>query len=581
MLKALISLYLLSLSAEAASCQLVKETAQARLERCGGVDVLELRGTPLERARANGELLRDTLSREVTGYFADKIFDVTRGKPAFVTKMLEIAYHQIVRLFHRKAPKALTEELNAMAAAMGVESIYLKRAISLPDTATLLFALGSHSPFRSLPSAGCTSVARNQGGKFVYGRNLDFAGVDTWDLHPTLTILLPPEGSGELKHIAFGSHGAHLGGITGVNEAGISFAVHQNYTSYGSFSGVPMFYIGELVLREAKTLQQAEDILRRYRPAPLWTFVVTDLKTGEAMAVESSGKHFSVRKSESGLFAQTNHVMNQENRDDESISLGTKLNSIHRMKLAMQALEKMSGAGVSVENLAKILSYQDDPQGQLSAYHDVLKAHTIQTVLLSASNGKPEKLYLSADRAPTAAGRFAAFDWNTLWSPAKAPRSFELVDPTKTPPEKRARQTEISQAFHVYFDKHDYEGAAKMLEAHQSLDASLFRAIALYQAQRYEESALIARQAADNLRFLAEPAYILQSVQWVRMAALLRLGRKAEAVAIAEKVKESNPLNLRLQEFVGDLAAGKEPPAWMLRTIAFEFFSGDMGGRER
>lgn len=581
MLTLFATLLILHSPAHAASCTLVTERAHARVERCGKLDVVELRGTPIERAQANGELLRDVFSQEVMQYFAEKINDVTRGRPVYVTGPVEFLYNQIVRLLHRRAPTSLTMELDAMAAAFGKESIYLKRAMSLPDTAGLINAAGSLSFLRALPSAGCTSIARKEGSRFFYGRNLDFAGAGIWDKHPLMTIVLPPEGSGELKHIAFGAHGAHFGGITGVNEAGISFAVHQNYMKAAGLSGVPMFMIGELVLREAKSLAEAEAILRKYRPAPVWTFVVTDLKTGEAMAVETSQEHFAVRKMESGVFSQTNHIMHQEVREDEFISLGTKLNSIHRMKLAMDMLEKLRGPAVNAESFANILAYQEDKAGQLSAYHDILKAHTIQTVLLGARNGTPEKVYLSADAAPTAGGVFNAFDWNALWTPAKAPRAYEVVDLTRTPATKRERQREISQAFHAYFDQHDFESAAKFLEKHNSVDAYLFRAIAMYQAKRFEESIHITQQALNNPRWVAEPAYILQSVQWVRVAALLQLGRDGEAQVIAAKLVESDPPNLRLKEFAGLVAAGKSLPGWMLQNIAFEFFSGDMSGRER
>ena len=38
---------------------------------------------------------------------------------------------------------------------------------------------------------------------------------------------LPPSGSSEAKHIAIGAEGLPVSSITGVNEAGITFAVHQ------------------------------------------------------------------------------------------------------------------------------------------------------------------------------------------------------------------------------------------------------------------------------------------------------------------------------------------------------------------
>ena len=146
-----------------------------------------------------------------------------------------------------------------------------------------------------------------------------------------MIVTAPPAESGELRHAVFGADGLLFGGITGVNEAGIAFAVQQNYSRDGGLFGVPMTFIGELVLRKARSLSEAETLLRELRPAALWTFVVADLKSGETMAVESSSRHFASRRMENGKFVQTNHLMHEETRPDEFLSVGTKTNSIYRM----------------------------------------------------------------------------------------------------------------------------------------------------------------------------------------------------------------------------------------------------------
>lgn len=583
----IIGLLLFPFNAVASECESITEKTGVALKRCGNLSVLYLTGKPVERARAAGELMREggPLTPAVVHYFAEKVSDAVPPGASLARLGFNLIYNQIVRLLHRALPPAQSEEIDALASGMGLEGITLRRAISLADAAAGLNALGSLGPLRSLPAAGCTSVAAaDESGNFVYGRNLDFAGAELWDRHPLLTVISPEPGSSDLKHLIFGADGVIFGGITGANEAGITFAVQQNYSKDASLSGVPMMFVGELVLRQARNLAEAEVLLRKYRPAFLWTFLLSDLKTGEAISVESSSRHFSVRRMESHGLVQTNHVMSEETKNEESISLGTKMNSIYRMKKAFESLEALPGNGATMEAVAKILAHQDNPEGEIQAYRDVLKAHTIQTVILEAKSGSPASFYVSMDAAPTSGGRYAKFSFSEIFAGPGSLR-FEISDPLRTPLAKRQKQREISQAFHAYFDEHNIPKAASFLANHHTLDAELFRSIALYQEKRFHESLSAATNALSNPRFLGEPAYILQSLQWVRLASLQLLSREnesrqGEAVSLAERLltEGEGPANPRLAELAREIAAGRTPHPSLL-TLTFEFFSGDIGGR--
>ena len=568
-------IFALRASAEDIPCSILKEVPGGSVTKCGQLTVVTLKGDPLDRAKAQGLLLKDPLSREAIDYFANKIFDLTKKLPRPLAWLTEKFYNGLIRVLHRNAPPAMAEEMDAMSQAMGEDGIFLRRGISLPDIASIIHSIGSSSWFRFIPASGCTSVARNDNGNFFYGRNLDFAGARVWDKYPTATIILPREGSDELKHVAFGAHGVFLASITGVNEAGITFSVHQNFTSSGSVSGIPMFYIGEMLLRSAKNLNEAEAILRKYRPAVMWTFVVGDLKTGSIMAAESSPLSFTVRKMESGVFAQTNHLMGP--KESEFISPSTKLNSIYRMKVALEHLGHLEAGKTQVGDLAKILSYQEDPQGHLSAYHDIIKAHTIQTILYSAIKNEAPAAFISIDQAPTAAGRFAKIPLAAFWDP-KGIKSTQLLELHKVDPTVRERQKEISEAFHAYFDLHDHALAMSFLKNHSSLDAQIFNACNLMSLKQFEAAINLVDSAKSNPRFLSEPAYILQSLDWIKLVALHQLSRKNEAMNQALKILEASPLNSRLKELATEISQGRNPPGWMLGTN-FDFFSGDLAVR--
>jgi hypothetical protein len=519
-----------------------------------------------------GALLKGPLSPEVVDYFSSKVFEMSGSIPTILQGPFHLAYNQVVRLFHREAPAPLAEEIDALAAGMGVDAIVVRRAITLPDTGAALNTL-LHSAAPST-SSGCTSLARKSGGRFVYGRNLDFPGAGVWDKHPLVTILIPEKGSPELRHVSFGADGVLFGGITGVNEAGITFAVQQNYTRDAGLRGVPMMLIGELVLRQAHSLAEAEAILRRYRPAVLWTFVLTDLKTGEAMAVETSQDHFSLRREVAGTLVQTNHLMNEElKKNEELVDVGNLENSIYRMKVAESLL---SGAPAEVEKAASVLSYQANPDEGLTAYHDVMKAHTIQTVIFSAQDGRPEKVYVSHEEAPAAGGEFVAFDFQELLG--GSPSNYELAKLTHPTPLQRQRQVAISRAFHSYFDQGDITKALSLLADQNTLDAALFRAVAHYQLGYYGEALALADDSLLNPRFRGEPTYILQSMKGVKLASLWQLDRRADALTFAEQLAAERPENERLRELAEKVAQGERPSKRLLK-IRFDFFSGDISGR--
>lgn len=578
----MLGFFFITQSAFAQPCENIYNRSPAVLvHNCSGLKVVRLSGTPRDRAMAFGALVRNgTLSPDVLNYFGTKLERDLAGGLGWLAKPALLAYNQFVRVLHRNVPIPLAEEIDAMAEGMGVDPIVLRRGLSLADTGVLVHALGSR--FRFLPAMGCTSVAAQlPDGSFAYGRNLDFAGVGLWDRNPMLLVVEPEAGSSELRHIVIGADGLLFGGITGANEAGITLAVHQNYTSEAGVVGQPLPLIGEFVLRKARTLDEAVDILRSLRPAVLWTFVLTDLRAEEAIAVESSPSHFLVRRQEGKLFVQTNHAMHEESRQIENASFGVKTNSIFRMKQAYELLESGLKSGRKSDLLASVLAQQEDPEGRFTAYHDILKGLTIQTALFTRGQNREIRLELSIDPSPTASGRFASFSLSDLWKNAEP--SVEVTDPVRTSPAKRANQRAIAEAFRLYFDEHQYLKAAQLLESHRTFDAAVLRIVALYEEGRFAESALESDFALRDPHFLGEPIYVRQSVETLRLASLYQLGQKKEALSLAQDLEErygATGISAdRLALLVGTIARGKKPAAWML-DLEFDFFSGDLSGRK-
>jgi|GEM_PF-7118400 len=574
-----LTFYLITQSAFAAPCQTLTKQPDRSVFDCAGLKVVRLSGTPVSRARAMGELLRGPLSDETVHYFTHQVAELAEQKGGIFGSLATLLYNQVVRLFHRTTPRFLAEEIDSMALGMGIDPIVLRRGLSLPDTAAFVRGLGSIPALEFLPAPGCTSIAATSGnGTFLYGRNLDFAGVGKFDRHPMLLSIEPEAGSTELRHLVIGSDGLLFGGITGVNEAGITFAIHQHFSRDAGLLGVPMILIGELVLRGARSLDEAEAIVKIHRPAGVWSFVMNDLNSGETLTIEASQRVFLPTRSKGKPFAQSNHAQFEESRAFENADPGLLENSRFRLKKSLELLE--SNPAPDAAALARVLSYQADPNGYLAAYHDVLKGLTLQTAIFEAAPGKKKMLYLSIGEAPASSGAYAAISFEDFWqSGGQELSSIELAELSGTPPGKRLRQREIANAYHTYFDLHRPLDAAAILESHPTLDAALFRSLANYQSRRYPEALQLAEQALHNPRFTAEPLLIRQSVETVRLASFLRQERMTEARNLAQALLEQGPVKNQLRRLCNYVLQGRPPPSWMLE-LTFNFFSGDLNGRK-
>jgi len=103
-------------------------------------------------------------------------------------------------------------------------------------------------------------------GDFIHARNLDYESQGVFDRNPAV-IYFHPEKAGELNYGSVTSLGIHTAGITGFNEAGITLGLHQTFVDAVSRTGTPILSVTERVVREARTLDQALQMLQsaKYR----------------------------------------------------------------------------------------------------------------------------------------------------------------------------------------------------------------------------------------------------------------------------------------------------------------------------
>lgn len=158
----------------------------------------------------------------------------------------------------------------------------------------------ARSGARRRAGMGCTGFwaapAQTADGLGLHARNFDGAFFD-WNNHPVLSLIDErPDNADYQRYAAVGTAGLiYPGGINGMNEAGIAVSLHQmstvNFTTGdgdGAYDLAP--FVQQRILRQARTLDEAVDIVRDRRHFASWTILVSHAPSGKALRIELNGR---------------------------------------------------------------------------------------------------------------------------------------------------------------------------------------------------------------------------------------------------------------------------------------------------
>jgi isopenicillin-N N-acyltransferase like protein len=268
------------------------------LRYINGVPVLSVAGSPVEIGRQKAELTADTV-KKMTEY-PQRLLDRVAPDPDGQKKFLEAA-----RTVAKNIPADHKAELRAFAdqAKMGD-----KAEVGLLGNVMIDIYRGSF---------GCSSLvveAKNsKTGGPLFGRNLDFF---TLGIIQNATLVTVHRPTGKHAFAAIGFPGL-FGCLSGMNDAGLSLAVHEVFLSKDgslvfspNLKGVPYTFLFRRILEECATVEEAEKLLRGAERTTLLNLLVCDRK--HAVVFELTPRTVAVRRPENGVLACTNHFRTPE-----------------------------------------------------------------------------------------------------------------------------------------------------------------------------------------------------------------------------------------------------------------------------
>ena len=147
----------------------------------------------------------------------------------------------------------------------------------------------------------------------LFGRNLDFLTLGMLTKYSLVTVRRP---KGKHAFVSIGFPGM-FGVLTGMNDAGLSVAVHEVYASRDGATvfkpntkGEPYTFCFRRILEECSTVAEAEKLVRAAKRTTLVSLSVCDPKNDAVL--EITPKSVAVRRSSHGILACTNHFRTPE-----------------------------------------------------------------------------------------------------------------------------------------------------------------------------------------------------------------------------------------------------------------------------
>ncbi len=443
--------------------------------RVAGLHVLKVTGDAYTMGRQHGELLREDVPVGPLPYYRtylERLFQSVNLGPAN-----RLVWPVIRRFVGRRVARSLPpfghDAIRGLADGAGLPLQEVLDGATMPDalvwTASQAMKLRRAAPalpYRLNLGLGCTSAIAwgdaTSDGKLLHARNFDYHGVASWPRTAAVVFHEPDVG---FRYVSVAAAGVPLGGVTAMNEAGLTLTVHQHmFTDGAALGGTPIGLVGDQIMREADSLDAAERILRSYRPIGCWTYLITDGRRREVLCFEENpdrqvAHRYGADPQGAGqdTFGYANVYLDPELGATERDTYGSYWRANTGRHRRANALLAEKRGGLDPAGMASILA--DTGEGACRLHEALAMLMTVGSVVFRPEDGV---VWVGTGEAPTSHGTFVAFD---LHREDHAPEHGDLqATPAKDGPAAREAFELYRQAYLAYMDDQDLPRARALME---------------------------------------------------------------------------------------------------------------------
>jgi hypothetical protein len=261
-----------------------------------------------------------------------------------------------------------------------------------------------------------------------------------------------------LKYVSCTAAGVPMGGFTAMNEAGLTLTVHQHmFTHRTRLGGTPIAIVGDIVMREAKTLDDAEAILAQHRPIGCWTYLVADGNQREVLCWEEDPGMRAARRitTRQETFGYANIYLDEQLGETERDLYPTYWrHNQGRHAHANRILKERHGA-LDAAGMAAILGDLGSEGCRLR--DSIAMSLTVGSVVFRPEDGT---FWVGSGEAPTSHGTFIPFSLRTM---DHAPEAGTLNPGDAVDPRARDAFERFRRAYVAYMDHEDVASARREL----------------------------------------------------------------------------------------------------------------------
>lgn len=384
----------------------------------GDLAYLNLRGSMLEMAAQHGARLKSRVHAGPIGFFSKYLLKVLANSPVHkAAYTLDWGSQRLLgQRLKRRVPQEFQIAIQALAEAAEIPEDQVWQAYLMPET--FLWVVGTYHKVLGTRSAqglgappmfGCTSavVVPPRGQTTLHGRNFDYFGIDYWDKNQVVAFHHPDKG---LDYVSITSAGMIGGGITSMNSAGLTFAMHQHFPRELDLNGVPVGVAGDYVIRNAHTIEEAVAILREFPPVAGWTYVMSEGDTGRAAVFEVAPglENLTWLDGHAAGLGYANMYWGEALKDVEvDFFPEYRRCNVARQSRVGQCVREVSGA--SPLDVARILGDLKDPESgeERLLGPTIVNVTTVASVVFEPAE---RRVWVAAGQSPTCRGWYVPFD---------------------------------------------------------------------------------------------------------------------------------------------------------------------------
>jgi tetratricopeptide (TPR) repeat protein len=513
-----------------------RQLGAAWSQRVAGLHVLKLKGSFREMGYQHGRLLREEIPTGPIPYYrtySEKLLGRTvagRAAPYVWPAISRLLGGRVAR----GLPDFALETVRGLAEGAGVPYERLLEGCTMPDSLLWLSARmmqlrppGPAVAHRLALGLGCTSAiawgGATRDGRLMHARNLDYHGVSTWPSTAAVLFHEPEQGQ---RYVSVAAAGVALGGVTAMNQSGLSLTVHQHmFTERTRLGGTPVGVVGDEIMRHARDLDDATRILDDHTPIGCWTYLLTDARRRQVLCYEVDPERRIAHRLHSGqeTFGYANIYLDEELGQTEVNLYGSYWRHNQGRYRRVNELLAAGRGALDAQAMAAIIGDPGDPRCRVR--DSIAMVMTVGSVVFRPEDGQ---FWVGTGEAPTSRGRFVPFSLATEQALLDGP-ALQVGNPDSV--SDRAFEL-FRQAYVAYVDRHDLDGTAELLERARSL--------APEQAVYHQVAGLVLLEAGQAQRALPcfEAAARLGHPDAERVAGfelwrgrcLDVLGRRAEAI---------------------------------------------------